>query len=86
MSSSSVLHVRPLYSQEDYGEPISLDKASSFNAYLGYYALGATILFTLLVFTFEVYLDFRQKSSYQKTGMFMDSFPQCYLYICFQKI
>mmetsp|Transcript_30115 Transcript_30115/g.62645 ORF Transcript_30115/g.62645 Transcript_30115/m.62645 type:complete len:525 (+) Transcript_30115:205-1779(+) len=34
---------------------------------LGYYAVFATIAFTLVVFLFEAYLDFRQRSSYYKT-------------------
>ncbi len=64
---SLLLDVRPLYTQDHYDH----DKPSSFStltAYLGYHALGATILFTLFVFLFEIYLDFRQKRSYQKTG------------------
>ena len=34
---------------------------------LGHCAIAATLAFTLLVFLFEAYLDFRQRSSYHKT-------------------
>ncbi len=46
--------------------PATTNDDGDFSA-LGYYAVFATIAFTLVVFLFEAYLDFRQRSSYHKT-------------------
>mmetsp|Transcript_9551 Transcript_9551/g.14328 ORF Transcript_9551/g.14328 Transcript_9551/m.14328 type:complete len:499 (-) Transcript_9551:2169-3665(-) len=42
-------------------------KAAATSSLFGDYAIAATILFTLVVFLFEAYLNFRQRKSYHKT-------------------
>eukprot|EP00984_Skeletonema_dohrnii_P017476 scaffold7962_cov67-Skeletonema_dohrnii-CCMP3373.AAC.1 len=42
-------------------------KAATTSSLFGDYAIAATILFTLVVFLFEAYLNFRQRKSYHKT-------------------
>jgi len=56
----------PRYSQI-VGAGLEATADESLNSPLGYWALAATIFFTVAVYCFEGNLDHRQKSAYQKT-------------------
>lgn len=60
------LPLTPHYTQLGGGDAASAAAATSDDP-LGYYAVAATIAFTAIVFLFEAYLNFRQRSSYHKT-------------------
>lgn len=62
------LPVIPRYTQKGCILPTLPTEPGATNGWLGYWALGATIIFTITVFVFEAVLDVRQRQSYMKTG------------------
>lgn len=59
------LPLTPHYTQ--MGGAAAQKASTSSDDLFGYYAVAATIAFTVIVFLFESYLNFRQRSSYHKT-------------------